>query len=609
LSEEINSSKKRTVKIPDGKREIRYRTIFLGILLAVLFSAINGYLSINLGMSFGYGAVAVIIAYSLFHKMGGGSCKRELSFVLISSASTLGLYYGLATVIYMLQTESSLSFPYWMAPPREVITQGSLNLRYWVTPIAFMLLTTVMTVVAGLVFTYVLKEEFIKSEKMIWPNIAANASLVDACITGGGSARLVGLSALIGLVITLLQNLPSFWGYDFTTLDFSPYLPRGVLFAISLSLGFGAIGYMISHRTSLSLMAAGLATNLVIAPYLISQGTVEYSPDIMQTYQELLFKFSVSPALGVLLLGGILLSVFFLMKNALSKTPNRSKDKTDLGYVHLYKVLVRGLLSDKRCILIIVAIAAILFSLVWVFNPFSPLSRVASMLITAYMFFVGSFIEFVLICKMGGETGWSMGIMSVFLYDVPIFSTGYRGYQGFWSYSYFRPSPWVSNGVLPYLKYRDQFGLPWKEIIKAKFVGWVPTVLFSVAFTLILWKYVGFGTAMMPSVQLIQNKVYLTMLATGDIAGTINPWTFLAGGVLGALLEVSTPFSMMGLGMGMLLPPHYIVPFGLGGVIRLYTEKKYGKNFYDEKGRFIVTGLMASSLIVQVIMTILVNFI
>ena len=136
----------------------------------------------------------------------------------------------------------------------------------------------------------------------------------------------------------------------------------------------------------------------------------------------------------------------------------------------------------------------------------------------------------------------------------------------------------------------------------------MPTVFFSVAFTLVLWKYVGFNTPLMPAVGVIQAKVYVTMLATGDVTSVINPLTFILGGVLGALLEVFTPVSMMGLGMGLFLPPHYIVPFGVGGLVRLYTDRRYGKEFYKEKGRLIVTGLMASSLLVQVFMTILSNF-
>ena len=590
------------------KRGINGRALLLGAALAILFSAINGYLSINIGMSFGYGAMAVILAYSLFHRLGGGSCRRELSFVLITSASTLGLYHSVALVIYLLQTNSELSFPHWMAPPSEVIAARSLAPAHWVTPLGLLALTTLLSLVVGLIFTYVLREEFIRSEKMVWPNTAANASLVDACMTGGGSARLVAYAALIGFAVTFLQNVPSFWGYDLTAVNLSHLLPRGALFAISLSVGFTAIGYMVNYKTSLSLMAAGLITNLVIAPYLVSRGVIDYYPDLMTAYNELVFKFSISPALGVLLLGGVLLSAFVLVRRSLSKAPN--DDNGDrLGYLSLYKTLIRGLLSNKRCLLAVLGIACFLFGLVWVLNPFSPLPRIYSLLIMAYMFFVGSFLEFVLIAKMSGETGMGMGTMSIFLYDVPIFSAGYRGYPGYWSYPLFRPSPWVSSGVLPYLKYRDQFDLSWRDIVKAKIAGWLPTMLFSIGFTLVLWKYIGFGTPLMPAVSLIQSKIYLTMMATGDIAGTINPWTFLAGGVLGAFLEVFTPISMMGLGMGMVLPPYYAIPFGLGGLIRWYTDRRFGEEFYEERGRLIVTGLMASSLIVQVTMTILTNFV
>jgi uncharacterized oligopeptide transporter (OPT) family protein len=555
-----------TVANTTKKGSVKGRAILLGLLLAVLFSAVNGYLSINLGMSFGYGAVAVLLAYSFFHRLGGGSSRRELSFVLISSVSTLGIYQSLSLIIYILQTEADASFPLWMAPPKEAVLAGSLDLGYWITPIAMLMFTIAMTAIVGVVFTYMLKEEFIGSERMIWPSNAANASLVDACMTGGGSARLVAVAALVGFAVTLLQNIPSFWGYDLTMVDLSHLLPRGALFAISLSVAFTAIGYMINVKTSLSLMAAGLITNLLIAPYLLSIGFVEYSSDIMTYYNELLFKFSIGPALGILLLGGILLSVFMLVRSRFSRASSLQGAEAgqSLGYL------------------------------------------------TAYIFFIGSFIEFVLIAKMAGETGMSMGVMSIFLYDVPIFGTGYRNYAGYTIYPFFRPSPWVSGGILPYLKYHEQYEVSWRDIIKAKIVGWAPTMIFSVLFTLVLWKYVGFGTPMMPAVSLIQGKVYLTMMATGSFVGTtggIFPIAFVAGGIIGALLEVFTPVSMMGLGMGMLLPPHYIFPFGLGGVIRWYTDRKYGKEFYAEKGRLIVTGLMASSLIVQVIMTVLTNFV
>ena len=157
-------------------------------------------------------------------------------------------------------------------------------------------------------------------------------------------------------------------------------------------------------------------------------------------------------------------------------------------------------------------------------------------------------------------------------------------------------------------KYREQIKVSWWDIIKARVTGWVPTMFISVFVILIFWKYVGFGTEMMPSLQLIRSKLYISILAGGDITNTIDPLTFIGGGLIGAILEVFTPVSMMGLGMGLFLPPHYIITMGAGGIVRYITNKRYGENFYKEKGRLIVTGLMASSLIVQVKMTILLNF-
>ena len=294
-----------------------------------------------------------------------------------------------------------------------------------------------------------------------------------------------------------------------------------------------------------------------------------------------------------------------LARNRLTNKTN--EDNGETGYLELYKALIQGILGNRRYLVAITAIFTLLASLVYTLNPFAPLSPLFAVGFTAYCFFIGGFVEAVFISKMQAETGMGMGIGSMLFYDLPIFTAGYRAFTGYFIYPYLRPNPWLGSGTLPYYKYRDETRVSWWDIITAKIIGWVPTFLFSVFFTLVLWKYVGFGTPMMPAVGLLQSKVYVTMLATGDVSTVLNPWTFLAGGVAGAVLEVFTPVSMMGLGMGLLFPPHYIIPFGVGGIVHLVTERRYGKEFYDERGRLIVTGLMASSLLVQVIMTIITN--
>jgi len=584
---------------------VKTRAVILGAAMALIFSAINGYLSINMGWNFGYGAVAVMIGYSLFHRVQGGSCRRELSFLLITSVSHMGVYQTLGFILYMLETEPLASYPPWIAPPAEVIQAKDLSLQHWVTPIAFLLAGLTISLIAGLIYYTVLRDELNRSPRMVWPTQSATTKLVDACMTGGGSARLVAVSAAVGFTVTLLQHLPTLWGLDLTTLDLSGLLPPGCILAISLSLGFASIGYIISPRTSLSLLTSGMISYLVVTPALVRRGLLEPTGDVMALYQDYMMNFSMGPAIGILLLGGILLSVVVVAKNRLTKTENPNNGEK--GYLELYKVLIQGLLRNKKYLAATLGIFTLLASLAYALNPFAPLPPVFAVAFTAYSFFVAGFMEAIFVSKMTAETGMGMGVSSILLYDLPIFTAGYRAFTGYFIHPYLRPNPWLGGGTLPYIKYREETRVSWRDIITAKVIGWVPTFLFSIPFTLVLWKYVGFGTPMMPAVGLIQSKVYVTMLATGDVSTVLNPWTFLAGGVIGALLEVFTPISMMGLGMGLLFPPHYIIPFGVGGIIRLATERRYGKEFYEEKGRLIVTGLMASSLIVQVAMTILVN--
>ena len=595
-------------KVEQLEGPVKARALILGAFMALIFSAINGYLSINMGWNFGYGAVAVMIGYSLFHRLQGGTCRRELSFLLITSVSHMGVYQTLGFILYMLETEPLATYPTWIAPPLEVIQAKDLSLQHWIGPIAFLVIALTISLIAGLIYYTILRDELIRNPKMVWPNESATTKLVDACMTGGGSARLVSVSAIIGFTITLLQHLSTLWGLDLTTIDLSGLLPPGCILVISLSIGFASIGYLISPNTSLSLLASGMISYLIVTPALVRRGLLEPTGDMMEIYNQYLVNYAIGPAIGILLLGGILLSVVILAKNRLMKGTEENTDNGETGYLELYKILIQGILGNKTYLVAIIAIFTLLASLAYTLNPFTPLPPMFAVAFTAYSFFIAGFLEAIFITKMQGETGMGMGISSILLYDLPIFTAGYRAFTGYFVYPYLRPNPWQSGGTLPYYKYREETRVTWRDIMVAKIIGWVPTFIFSVFFTLILWKYVGFGTPMMPAVGLIQSKVFVTMLATGNVSAVMNPWTFLAGGVMGALLEVFTPISMMGLGMGLILPPHYIIPFGVGGLIRLYTDRRYGKEFYEEKGRLIVTGLMASSLIVQVFMTILSNF-
>lgn len=591
-------------QIEDSKPSITIRAILLGAIISVICSAIHGYTSINMGWSFSYGAIVIIIGYTLFHRIQGGSCRGELSFLLITTVSQMGVYQTLGLILYMLETEPLAYLPTWMAPAEEIIQTKDLSIRYWMAPIGFLAFGLLVSLVAGLIYYSILRDKLNESPKMIWPTQSANTKLIDACMEGGSSARLVAYAAAVGFTITLLQSILSFRGLDLTMIDLSHYLPKGCILVISLSVGFTSIGYLINPRTSLSLLGSGLISYLIITPALVERGLLGANGDTMALYNEYMMNYAMAPAIGILLLGGILLSVLILIRNT-RKKKETTGDEVETGYLELYKELIEGLLGNRKYLAIITVIFLSLTVIAYIINPFKPLSPFFSVLFTVYCFWIAGFMEMIFITRMQGETGIGMGIASILLYETPIFTSGYRAFTGYFVYPYLRPNPWVGAGILPYYKYREETGLKWRDIIVANLTGRIPTFIFSVFLTLILWKYVGFGSQTMPAVGLIQSKVFITMLAAGNISTVLNPVTFIAGGLIGSLLEVFTPVSMMGLGMGLLFPPHYIIPFGVGGLVRLITERKYGKEFYEEKGRLIVTGLMASGLIVQVATTII----
>ncbi|RLG45967.1 MAG: hypothetical protein DRN90_07315, partial [Thermoproteota archaeon] len=238
-----------------SNRKFTLRAVAIGLFFAALTTVMNAYLGINFGMGFGFGVVTIIVSYAILHKMLGGSSRGELGVAYIISTSTLVAHWILGLAIFLAERYQDVSFPSWLYPPN---TDPSLGFGVWLRPILTLFSLELMATTLGLVISVLLSSEFISSEKMVFPNYAVSASLIDACIKGGGEARLVGISALAGLVITVSQYALSALGINLVNINLTPYLPKGAVFAITLSLGFAAVGYIISAQVSLSLLLSGL---------------------------------------------------------------------------------------------------------------------------------------------------------------------------------------------------------------------------------------------------------------------------------------------------------------------------------------------------------------
>lgn len=589
-----------------ARRSFTFRSVIIGLFFAILGTCVNTYLGINFGMGIGLSVIAILISYFLFSKAEEQVSLKEISIVYLISTSSLQAYWVLGTAIFMTEYFKDVSFPGWLLPPNEVVYAKSLDLHYWILPIFTLFCLELISTGLGLIISLVLGEDLASEERMVFPNIAMSASLIKACTRGGETVRLVTITMILGSCITLFLRLISLiTGKETTLINLSPYLPYGSVLLISLNLGFIALGYILSAEVSLSLLASGLFLYLLLLPFLCLKGIVMYSQDINQLYNSLLFNFSISPALGMLLLGGISLSILNMVKEKILR--KEEEKATRKGLIELYKVLWERILVNKYLRYLVFALLALTLILAYILNPLDPFPRYVSPLFVLYAALLASFLEFIILTRMAGETGMTMGVLGIMLYDVPILVSGYRGYIAYMALSYFKPSPWTGPSVVGLIKYSDLLGIDYRDIIKGKLLGWVPTFLLSALLTLLLWKNLGFATSEMPSLGLIQAALYIRMLATGSLTGggLLDVRLFMMGGLLGALLEVVTPISLTGLAMGLLLPPQYMIPIGIGGFLRLYTDRVYGRGYFRERGLLIATGFMASSMVVEILVLLL----
>jgi len=584
------------------------RAVILGCVLAALFTLVNSYLNINFGMGLGFGVVTILLAYVLFHKVLGGSNRREIALAWVLAGSSLSAAFSFGFLIYLQEVVPNNGLPEWLVPQGQVIRDRVIFSGVWVSPILVMLFLMATSGLLGMILGYGTYRVFVKSERMVFPHFSMQAVIVDSCFKGRGPIRFLTLFMVAGFAITFVQFVVKIFGIETTIVDFSPYLPQGFLFGLALNVAFIALGYFIGARVSLSILIGSLASYVIISPILVNQGIVSYHPDSMQLYMDLLYKFMMSPGVGMMLIAGIFLSVVGMIRTRFKRTPTNSSDTQEqkgstLGYGELFRFFLCSLVTNKWLLTGFIGTAAPIIAFTYHINFLYPFPAVVSMVFALFFLIAASFFDFVIITKMAGEAGMSTGIQSIIFYMVPLFAAGYKGYTGYLAQPG-RSDPFIGSSVVGYAKIKDLLNIDLRSIVKAILIGWLPSFASSVVFILVMWRTVGFGTPLMPCIGFVQNKLICQMFAERSVTGILDPMTFLGGGIVGALLESFTPVSFIGLALGMLLPPFYGIPFGIGGIVRLYTDRKYGNEFFKEKGMLAASGLIAGGIITQVIMSI-----
>ncbi|MGQ4891619.1 MAG: OPT/YSL family transporter [Candidatus Njordarchaeia archaeon] len=595
------------------------RAILLGLLLNIVFTLVNSYLGINFGLGFSYTLITLMFVYVIFHKRNGSSPSEALIALISSTGFFMLNILALAAFIQVREPNSDL--PTWFVPSKDVLINGSPFSPEWIVPLLVHAFITFSAIGLGLVISLAVSELVLKDKKLTFPYAKVTAVLIKSFFEKENKIRLLIIWILIGFLATFIQYLLKFFGIETLDLDFTNSLPYGTSFGIMVNLGVMAISYIIDPAMTITLLAGGIIYYLFIAPYFVKMGFFQPAPNAYDYYMNMLFQFSLSPGLGAFILSTPIIMVLKLLRR---KKPSEraetqiedekresnsinlenEEEHAEANLVNFVKELFRNLIGNKVLGLTYISLITAFILFVALFNIFAPLNMgLAIALSIMFLIPIGILDSFILI-RMMGEVGMTFGVYRLVLYEGVIYTSGYRKYLGYLAYPI--SDPWMSSSLIYWFKIGEETNTGKKPILITFIIRLFVVYIISALFFLVAWYSFKIPSQIMPAISIIQWYAVVKIFVTGGSGTFLNLNTFLLGGVITGLICAFTPISPIGIALIMFLPPTYIIPLGIGGLLRYYTDKKYGKEWYDEKGQYIASGFLMGSILTQIILGILI---
>ena len=592
-------------------RSLTLRGIALALILNVIYTIINAYLGINFGFGLGFGIITVLTAYTLFHIARGGSNRQELATTMI--ASTGFVVYYMLTISMYVQAYTEYTLPWWLVPPKEVLLYGSPFDPSWIPPIIFHLGFVWLGTILGFIAALAVADYVQSRKKTQFPFYTASGVTINTCMETGQQSRFMFRWLGIGIFVTVMQYFINVlvMPFGFTTLgwDFTPFLLPGFALGFMLNISLMAISYIIDPKVSITMLFAGILTYLVISPILVTTGIVTPGFTGMEHYFNLLFEYMLAPALGIMLLSGIVVFAVVRLRARMKPAINSSLQKEieneggNVGFGSFAKNFVLGLVHNKRLGIAYLSIVLIFIIIMVVLNVFSPFPIWLTIVISLVLLLPIALIDTFVLTKFVGEAGIGMGVQRLAFYEIPLTLVGVNGYTAFLAYPAI--NPFTTTDTLGNLRIGIMTETPRRSILIAQLVKVFPGALTSVLFVLASWYLIGFPSEVFPAVGVLQGFAIVSLFALNALAAGFNVVAFLVAGIVVGLLAVAFPISTLGVALAMFLPPSYFIPFSIGGFLRIYTDKKYGKEWFAKKGQVMAVGFIAGSAITLVIVSFL----
>jgi putative OPT family oligopeptide transporter len=581
--------------------EVNFRSVVIGLLMAVLFSAAAAYLGLKVGQVFEAAIPIAIIAVGL---SSAGKRKNALgeNVIIQSIGASSGVI--VAGAIFTLPALYILQAKY------PEITVSFLQV----------FLSSLLGGVLGILFLIPFRKYFVSDMhgKYPFPEATATTQVLVSGEKGGDQAKPLIVAGIIGGLYDFIIATFGTWAETFT----SRVLPYGheladkakVVFKVNVGTAVLGLGYIVGLKYAAIICAGSALVWFVIVPILplLDQSLLTvlnpgFTGSLTDMAPELIFKtFARHIGIGGIAMAGI---IGIVRSRSIIKSAVGLASKEFKGKGHEVSAQVKRTQRDISMKIIVIGVILALLA-TFIFFYFGVVTNllhaVVGIIVVAVIAFLFTTVAANAIAIVGTNPVSGMTLMTLILASVVMVAVGLKGTEGM-------VAALVIGGVVC-----TALSMAGGFITDLKIGYWVGTTPAKQE----TWKFLGtlVSAATVGGVIMILNKTYgftgdnaLVAPQANAMAAVIEPLMSGAGApwylyIVGAVISlVLTYFGVPALAfaLGMFIPLELNTPLVVGGAISWYVSTRSKDKALNiarhEKGTLLASGFIAGGALMGVV--------
>lgn len=598
----LKSGEKYVPLIPSNENvpEVTFRSVFLGIIMCIVFSAAIAYLTLKIGTGLEAAIPIAILAVGVSYLFKRKSTLLE-NVIIIAIGSTSGIVTGGAVFVLPALYVMGLD-------------------QY--TNIFQLFLIPFLGAVLGVMLLIPLRRYFVADMhgKFPFPEATATAEILVAGKKGGKDAMVLVYTMVIGAIYDLFCISLRAWKEVFSTDTINLFNPLTnkykAVFSNDTGAAITAMGYIIGIEYTLMMAAGGVLSSFVLVPMIAYFGDLGGGTTFAaMSAGDIYAKYARMIGIGSIFMAGIIAIIKFI--------PIIYKSTVEgLGDVIRSRSKNAGAKVERTArdipMPLVLALTIIDLVVIWLYFRYSVLTGQANPFILASIGLASTFILAFLfnsvsayaIATISTTPISGMTMLTLLITIIVMTKAGLVGKEGMVATllvgGVVCTALSMSGSLITQLKISYWFGSTPKKIQFANIFGSIIAAVITASVMVILAKVYGYAPSPEHPHPLPAPQANAMAAVIGSFMSTGAPWVLYAIGAVIAILVEMLGVAPLAVGLGLYLPLEINFPLLVGATVAWLVKKSTKGDDklaakYNERGTLVSSGLVAGGAIIGVI--------